>query len=924
VRSILSVWTASLVESSWLAALVVVPVFYNVYSHETFEPDKVLLLRALTALTLAAGIVWCVESGRAAWTLAGRPVWRIPLALPVCALMATYLLSTACSIAPSLSIWGSYLRAQGAYTWLSYVAVFFAIVLVAREREQWHRIVSAVLLTSLPVAAYAIAQHLNVDPIDWGRSVAARVTGTAGNPIFLGAYLVMVLPLTLSRALAPRRAGLGLAHTAPYWILAALQLAALVATKSRGPTVGFAFGLAAFVTLLALLRRVRWPIFALGGAAAGVVLLAIASTAPPGGAPVRGLGRLSQVFAWQQASGRVRVLIWHGVIDMLRRNPMRAVIGHGPETMLLAFAPVYPAELSTYERPDKAPDRAHNEVMDTLTTTGALGCVAELLLFIAFFSHTLRWLGILTTAARRNWFLAATVGGAIVGGITPVALGHSAFIGLGLSLGLATGVLAYLVILALLGVERVANRADTDTLLLVALFAAGFGHFVELQAGIGISTTRLYFFAFAGLAVAIGMQPTGQTMEDAPAAAAMQPVVIGVIGALLLSLLTVDLYTPTVRFVEYAPPLAAIFLATWVFGFTLINEEEPSWQLRRLGTYAGVSIILWLLFVTVFARWLALTRQLTARATPVDQLGAQLAGAAVLAYSSVFACVALLTVGLAWRRRSAARALRWQAGLAAAPLLVAATVAILASLRVSRADCFAKLGDTYEQQGAWSEAIAAHERALQSAPTRQEYAVNLSRALITRARAIAQRDPVQRDADAARAINLLEETARANPLSPDNASNLARLWGRWARIGDPARRAERLEYAETAYSQALALWPSNPVLWNEVAVLHLERGQPQKMWEAFDHSLALNDQFVETYVRRALVFVALQRFDDATAEYRRARRWPFDPTTLAQLYRETGQVERALAEARAGLADISPQERPALRSLIHLLKSHPK
>jgi len=195
--------------------------------------------------------------------------------------------------------------------------------------------------------------------------------------------------------------------------------------------------------------------------------------------------------------------------------------------------------------------------------------------------------------------------------------------------------------------------------------------------------------------------------------------------------------------------------------------------------------------------------------------------------------------------------------------------------------------------------------------------------LMARARAVAPHDPAQRDADAARAIQLIEEAARAEPLNPNHPSNRARLYHKWARIGDPGKRAERFEQAEAAYKQALTLWPQNVVLWNELAVLYVARGQVQQMLDAFDHSLRLNDNFPETYVRRAQVFVALRRFDDANADYGRVRhsRGGYNIGQIVELYQATGQTDRALAEAQAGLANATAAELPNLRTLIRRLES---
>ena len=401
-----------------------------------------------------------------------------------------------------------------------------------------------------------------------------------------------------------------------------------------------------------------------------------------------------------------------------------------------------------------------------------------------------------------------------------------------------------------------------------------------------------------------------------------RPIVIGVVVGLILIVLTSDLYTPTLVATRYATPLALLFLATWVFGGLLVFGASVRWS--ALMTYVAVSTAPWLLFVSIFVPWVDETRPLTLHATSIDALSLHLAGSASLMHGAVFALLLLLAAVLAWWQRGAptTRAARWQAVAVALPLLGVTGFVGAANLRLSGADCLAKLGEGYASQGAWSDAVFADERAVQWVPGRQEYLVNLSGALMERARAVAPRDPAQRDADAARAIDLIEQAARTDPLNPNHRSNLARLYHKWARIGDPAKRAERFEQADAAYKQALAMWPQNVVLWNELAVLYVARGQVQQMLETFDHSLRLNDDFAETYVRRAQVFVALGRFDDAIADYRRVRHLGrgFSIGRIVELYQATGQTDRALAEAQAGLTDATAEELPNLRILIRKLE----
>ena len=48
---------------------------------------------------------------------------------------------------------------------------------------------------------YGLLQHHGMDPLPWQGDVTTRIASTMGNPIFVGAYLIMVIPLTLGRLL---------------------------------------------------------------------------------------------------------------------------------------------------------------------------------------------------------------------------------------------------------------------------------------------------------------------------------------------------------------------------------------------------------------------------------------------------------------------------------------------------------------------------------------------------------------------------------------------------------------------------------------------------------------------------------------------------------------------------------------------------
>jgi tetratricopeptide (TPR) repeat protein len=247
-------------ESLWLLALVLAPMFFNVYSQRVFEPDKISLIRTLALFGLVAGVLKLAETwGMArAQTPAPSPWWRTPLVWPVLALMAAYLLSTALSVTPRQSFWGSYQRLQGTFTMLSYMVLFFIIFNTLRRPQQWQRLQYTIILVSLPIALYGVVQHYHLDPLPWGGDTTKRVAANMGNSIFLAAYLIMAVPLTLERLMQAIRTMLldeqgsmtdALAAGALFFILV-IQGLAILFTQSRGPWIGLAMGLYVFGLLV--------------------------------------------------------------------------------------------------------------------------------------------------------------------------------------------------------------------------------------------------------------------------------------------------------------------------------------------------------------------------------------------------------------------------------------------------------------------------------------------------------------------------------------------------------------------------------------------------------------------------------------------------------------------------------------------------
>jgi len=532
-------------EAAWLAAVILVPVFFDVYSSRIFEPDKISILRSLALLTLAAWVIKLAEGGGFRWKERPRDVSLVkyllsyPLISPVLGLVLIYVISTIFSVTPSISFFGSYQRLQGTYTTLSYLVIFASIISNLRSRNQINRLVTTIILASLPVSFYGLLQHYQIDPIPWGGNTSTRIASNMGNSIFVAAYLIMVFPLTIARLVASFKeilnengqvSGTGIRtikqiiKATIYVVIAALELIAIYMSGSRGPLLGLMAALYFMVFLLSLFWRKRWLTFIIIGLAllGGVFLIVFNIKNGPLEAlkSSPAIGRFGILLDPESNSALVRQYIWEGTVDLVGvhdplkfpdgssdpYNLIRPIIGYGPEAMYVAYNQFYVPELGQVEKRNASPDRAHNETWDSVVITGFAGLLVYLSVFSSVFYYGLKWQGLIPSKRNKLFFFICLIGGGVIGSVSLIMLKGIEFLGVGLPFGMIIGVIGYLTIYGLFSLYRKNEQMpkNPNTYLLIFLLAAIVGHFVEINFGIAIVATRTLFWTYSGMLLVIG------------------------------------------------------------------------------------------------------------------------------------------------------------------------------------------------------------------------------------------------------------------------------------------------------------------------------------------------------------------------------------------------------------------------------------
>jgi tetratricopeptide (TPR) repeat protein/O-antigen ligase len=943
----LSRYCDGIMEAAWLAAVILIPVFFNVFSSRIFEPDKIAILRSLALLILGSWAVKTLAEGGIKWNVlqhaegvsAIKTLLQIPMVLPIFGLVVVYLISTAFSLVPRTSLLGSYQRLQGTYTTFSYLIVFAAMAMHIRRRQQVERLITTVILASLPIALYGILQRYKLDPIPWGGDVSTRIAANMGNSIFVAAYLIMVFPFTIARILLSFREILNDTGRIPvqfvratlYVFIAAVQLIALYMSGSRGPVLGWLAGLAFIAFLMTIFWRKRWMAFSIVGLVLVIVAFLGVFNIPNG--PLEGLkdssliGRFGLLLDAESNSALVRQYIWEGAAKLVSIHPplqypdgstdrfnfLRPLLGYGPESMYVAYNEFYIPALGSVERRNASPDRSHNETWDSMVTTGVLGLLVYIALYTSVFYFGLKWLGLLGNRRRRILFFSLYFAGGLIGLVGLSAWRGIEYAGVGLPFGLFLG-LMFFVAYAALFPEHQEPKSSGETarfITMMVLVAAVGGHFLEINFGIAIAVTNLYFWMDVALLLLLGyVLPRYNAYQEAASVQSASVVKAtsasprerdnkkkraqrrggshgsvdrpawlneALVGAFILSVLLVTLGFNYVTNNQGGQTASAILgssltalrrsggvttsygillllVTSWLgAGALLASEGDGATSLdtwiKSFGVIVGASLLIGLIFMFSHASYLAsLAGKTAANLNDVISQIQAYEGILTRFYVMIFILVFGGAVFLPGATTETVRATAWMpVGAGAVVLLVVFYLTSFTNVRVIQADIAFKLADSFTQNGQWPVAIAIYDRANQLAPSEDYYYLFLGRAYLEQARTLS--DASQRDQLIQQAEGDLKKAQSLNPLNTDHTANLARLYSLWASLtSDATLKQQRAQTSSEYFQRAVTLSPQNSRLWDEWALLYMNiLNQPDQALQRLNHSLQVDPSYDWTY-----------------------------------------------------------------------------
>lgn len=430
-------WCNRFIKSGFFLLFALVPLLLTPWNYELFEYNKMMAVYGLTAIIAGAWLTKILIQQE-------LKIRRTPLDIPIILFALSQLISSLFSLDPHVSWFGYYSRFNGGmWSVLSYVILYYAFVsntdaftgLPPQTKELKEKskatalllsslisLLQASLITAALVAAYGVLEHFGIDRHIWVQDVQNRVFSTLGQPNWLAAYLIALIPLSTAFFLSGWQAyvqnkshRIGDFVFGIWGIITALFFLVLLYTRSRSGLVALAIADIVFwgITLFSwhkerttITKRVMLPMIVIHLAFGTIIffngsyipqidkyvtlagwktLLRPASRDFEGQAATPPTGYTAPVLeSGGTESGTIRKYVWQAALLAWKSSTKAILIGTGTESFAFAFYQYRPVGHNMTSEWDFLYNKAHNEYLNFLATTGILGLGSYLLIISIF------------------------------------------------------------------------------------------------------------------------------------------------------------------------------------------------------------------------------------------------------------------------------------------------------------------------------------------------------------------------------------------------------------------------------------------------------------------------------------------------------------------------------------------------------------
>ena len=369
-------WTRRGILWSFHLLLFIVPLIFLPNTSELFEFNKLIVTYLLTIMI---GFFWVSRMATE-----GRIIFKKTLLdWPILIFLSTQLLSLFFSIDIRTSWFGYYSRFNGGLTSLLCYVILYWSAVSNFEPKNIKSFISTTLVSGTIVAFWGFLERLGIDASWWVQDVQNRVFSTLGQPNWLAAYFCILIFIPLGHYLKSKNIWSFIQFAFFFFIL--------LFTRSRSGLLAFGISSVVFWATPLLFPP------KLGGNPKGVLkplifsLLTIFVSLLFIPNPIKDLFIKSTAVTQKPVagtsletggteSGNIRKIVWTGAIRIWQSSAKTFWLGTGPETFAMSYYQFRPIEHNNTSEWELLYNKAHNEFLNYLATTGILGLGSYLVL----------------------------------------------------------------------------------------------------------------------------------------------------------------------------------------------------------------------------------------------------------------------------------------------------------------------------------------------------------------------------------------------------------------------------------------------------------------------------------------------------------------------------------------------------------------
>jgi len=345
------------------------PLVYFREANQIFELPKFAFFLVFGCGVTGASLLWDYWKGRVKRPL----IASIPLGFLLLfgLVKISYIFSWIGSPLPEVSFWGTYLRHGGLVFVLGLFSFLGILLFQSWNKDEVRELMYWVISGAGVAGLSGLVQKVFPDFIVSTSGTYGRVFGTMGHPNFLGQYLLVGIVLSTTLFLwyfLKKR------FQWEHLIALGVMLGALLFSWNRASLL--ALGVVTLVAIgsfigMSVLKHKK-KMYIAGALLVSVILLSFTMFS-------------SGTSAQSMRSVDTRWTMLPSVLHLISDRP---IFGYGPDMFGTVISSYYPKELMVTESLTSIPDRAHNELLDTLVETGLFGLFALLLVFAFLLNET--------------------------------------------------------------------------------------------------------------------------------------------------------------------------------------------------------------------------------------------------------------------------------------------------------------------------------------------------------------------------------------------------------------------------------------------------------------------------------------------------------------------------------------------------------